>query len=244
MKQHIIRILVAIGAVLALVLAWMWFGTDGKLRNVHWQAPQPIHPDFASMVPSLPQQESADLNRFVATLERPLFSPTRRPPPPPPPPVVAPPPPPPDPLAKLQLFGIFSQEGGGGGIIARIDGKLQRVRVQERIGNWVVKSVANRSVTLVSGGTTRVIELVHAKVPAAGAPGDAAAGAATPAAAPPRGTRVPRGRAAERAAAAEAAANPAAAPPAAPSRSREEILAARKIERNAARAKAGLPPLP
>ena len=237
MKQHIIRILVAIGAVLALVLAWMWFGADGKPRNVHWQPPQPLQPDFAGMVPPLPAQESTDLNRFVATLERPLFSPTRRPPPPPPPPVVAPPPPPPDPLAKIQLFGIFSQEGGGGGIIARVDGKLQRVRVQEKIGNWVVKSVANRSVTLVSGGRTRVLELVHAKAPAAGAPGSAAA---APAGAPPRAIR---GAAAARSAAAPAE-SAATAQPAAPRRSREEILAARKIERNAARAKAGLPPLP
>ena len=229
MKQHIIRILVAIGAVLALVLAWLWLGTDGKPRNVHWQTPEPHLPDFASMVPALPPQESVDLGRFVATLERPLFSPSRRPPPPPPPPVVAAPPPPPDPLAKLQLSGVFSGEGGTGGIIARIDGKSQRVLVNGKIGSWVVKSVANRSVTLTSGGQTRVLELVHAKPPVAvAAPGGPSA--APPAAAATRTSG--------------AAASASRTPSGPRTISREEIAENRKVRQNAARAKAGLPPLP
>ena len=87
MKQHTIRVLIALSLVLLLALAWLWFDTDGKPRNVHWQPPSPHKPDFAGMIPPLPQQDPADLNRFVATLERPLFSPSRRPPPPPPPPL-------------------------------------------------------------------------------------------------------------------------------------------------------------
>ena len=234
MKQHIIRILVAIGAVLALVLAWLWFGTDGKPRNVHWQAPEPHLPDFASMVPTLPQQESVDLSRFVATLERPLFSPSRRPPPPPPPPVVAAPPPPPDPLAKIQLYGVFSGEEGAGGIIARIDGKAQRVLVNGKIGSWVVKSVANRSVTLTNGGQTRVLQLVHAKPPvAAAAPGAAGAAAEGPGAAAASGARATGG-----------AANASGAQSNPRTISRAEVAENRKAQRNAARVKAGLQPIP
>lgn len=219
MKQHIIRILVGLILVLALVLAWLWVGTDGKLRNLQWQAPEPHKPDFASMIPQLPQPDAADLNRFVATLERPLFSPSRRPPPPPPPPVVAPPPPPPDPLANIHLFGVFGGAEGTGGIIARIDGKPKRVRIDENIGAWRLKSIANRDVTLVRGSEVRVLNLVHARVAAPVAP--AAAGAP------------------------DAAAPPTAAPAAGAARpDPSDFVRERTARRNAARAKAGLPPLP
>lgn len=224
MKRYVIRILGVTGALLALVFAWMWLGFDGKPRNVHWLPPEPHKPDFASMVPTLPQQDPADLNRFVATLERPLFSPNRRPPPPPPPPVVAAPPPPPDPLASIHLFGVFSGEEGTGGIIARIDGKPKRVMVEQKIGAWTVKSIDNRDVTLVRGAETRVLKLVHARAPAsvAAAPDGraAAAAAAAPPAVPAEGV----------------------APP--PSAGGADFVNDRKARRNAARAKAGLPPLP
>ena len=191
MKQHIVRILVAFGLVLSLVLAWLWIGTDGKPRNVHWIPPLPHKPDFAGMIPHLPLQDPADLNRFVATLDRPLFSPSRRPPPPPPPPVVAPPPPPPDPLANIHLFGVFAGEEGTGGIIARIDGKPRRVGINERIGAWKITGIENRDVTLVRGDETRVLNLVHAKViaPAATAAGANPDAAAAPPPTTARGAR-------------------------------------------------------
>ena len=108
MKQYTIRIVGAVLLLLGAALAWLWFDANGALRNVRWQEPEPHQPDFSSMVAQLPSQEPTDLSRFVATLERPLFSPSRRPPPPPPPPTVAPPPPPPDPLANIHLFGVFA----------------------------------------------------------------------------------------------------------------------------------------
>ena len=221
MKQHTIRVLIALSLVLLLALAWLWFDTDGKPRNVHWQPPSPHKPDFAGMIPPLPQQDPADLNRFVATLERPLFSPSRRPPPPPPPPVVAPPPPPPDPLANIHLFGVFAEDEGTGGIIARIDGKPRRININGNIGAWTLKSIDKRDVTLVKGDETRVLTLVHAKVAApVVAP---VANAGSDAGAPPSSAAAP----------AAAAARPDA----------NDFVRDRTALRNAARAKAGLPPL-
>ena len=81
MKQYTIRIVGAVLLLLGAALAWLWFDANGALRNVRWQEPEPHQPDFSSMVAQLPSQEPTDLSRFVATLERPLFSPSRRPPP-------------------------------------------------------------------------------------------------------------------------------------------------------------------
>lgn len=236
MRQNILRVLIAAIIVLVLALAWLWLDPRGKPRNVHWQAPEPHKPDFASMIPPLPQQDPADLNRFVSILERPLFSPSRRPPPPPPPPVIAPPPPPPDPLASIHLFGTFSGSEGGGGIIARIDGKPKRVRVNENIGAWVVQSVSSRNVTLTRGGETRTLTLVHARAPVAAA-------APVPVTARSSG---PNPEAAANVAAPPAA--PVAAtppPPAAPlSSDLGERVRERKARINAQRAQSGLPPIP
>ena len=223
MRQHGIRILVAAALVLAFVLGWMWVDSKGQPRNVHWQPPEPLKPDFSGMIPPLPEQKPVDLGRFVATLERPLFSPSRRPPPPPPPPAPPPPPPPPpDPLATVHLYGVFAGDDGGG-IIVRVDGKPRRVRISERIGAWTVTDIDNRNVTLVRGGETRILKLVHAR-PAAPAPAPVAG--------------APAGGAANTPA-------PAPAPTAAGQRlTGDDFVRDRTARRNAARARAGLPPLP
>jgi|JI8StandDraft_1071087.scaffolds.fasta_scaffold260744_2 hypothetical protein len=223
MRQHGIRILVAAVLALAFVLGWMWVDSKGQPRNVHWQPPEPLKPDFSGMIPPLPEQKPVDLGRFVATLERPLFSPSRRPPPPPPPPAPPPPPPPPpDPLATVHLYGVFAGDDGGG-IIVRVDGKPRRVRISERIGAWTVTDIDNRNVTLVRGGETRILKLVHAR-PAAPAPAPVAG--------------APAGGAANTPA-------PAPAPTAAGQRlTGDDFVRDRTARRNAARARAGLPPLP
>ena len=222
MKQYTLRIVGAVLLLLGAALAWLWFDANGALRNVRWQEPEPHQPDFSSMVAQLPSQEPTDLSRFVATLERPLFSPSRRPPPPPPPPTVAPPPPPPDPLANIHLFGVFAGAEGKGGIIARIDGKPKRVYTGQSIGAWTLKSIEGRNVALERGTEVRVLNLAHARVAAPVAPTVAAG---NPEAATPPTTPT-----------AEAAA--------APRQALSDFVRNRTALRNAARAKAGLPPLP
>ncbi len=224
MRQHGIRILVAVVLALVFVLGWMWVDSKGQPRNVHWQPPEPLKPDFSGMIPPLPEQKPVDLGRFVATLERPLFSPSRKPPPPPPaPPPPPPPPPPPDPLATVHLYGVFAGDDGGG-IIVRVDGKPRRVPIGEKIGAWTLKEIENRNVTLVRGAETRVLKLVHARpvapapaVAAEGAPAPGAANASAPAPASAGAGQRPTG---------------------------DDFIRDRTARRNAARANAGLPPLP
>lgn len=158
MKRYVMHMLVALDVALALVLLAMWFDTGGQLRNAQWQRPAAIKPDFAAMLSPLARQGNDDVGRFVATLDRPLFSPNRRPPPP----VATAVAPPPDPLANIQLFGVYSGPEGGG-IIARVDGKMRRAAVNDKIGEWTIKQVVDRDVTFVRGGETRVVSLVRAK---------------------------------------------------------------------------------
>ena len=224
MKQHTFRILGAVIVLVGVALAWFWLNPNGTVRNIHWQAPEPHQPDFGSMVAQLPKAESTDLSRFVATLERPLFSPSRRPPPPPPPPKVAPPPPPPDPLANIQLFGVFADAEGQGGIMARVEGKARRIHTGQNIGPWTLKSIQGRNVTLTQGDQERVLNLAHARP--APPPAPVAAAAANP--------DEPQ----------QAPAAPGAQAPAQPRQSTSDFVRNRTALRNAARAKAGLPPLP
>ena len=220
MRAFTLRLLGVMMVLLLLALAWQWLGPDGRLRPVQWQAPDPHQPDYAGMLERIPGSGSTDITRFVATLERPLFSPSRRPPPPPPPPTVAPPPPPPDPLASVHLFGVFMGEDDQGGIIARVDGKPRRIYTGQNIGAWTLKRIEDRKVTMVRGAETRVLNLVHARAPEPAA----VAAAPAPGAAPPA-----------------AGAGPA---PATPRPDVSEMVRRRTELRNAARAKAGLPPLP
>ena len=93
------------------------------------------------------------LDQLSKTLERPLFSPSRKPTPPPPPPVVqaspppAPPPPPSPP--NLILFGVV-MDGEDARAIVRTgpDKKMLRARIGDEIEGWKVSQIEGRKVVL------------------------------------------------------------------------------------------------
>jgi len=199
--------------LLALGLASMWVDEHGQLRNLAWVAPKPLAPDIK--VPASGGQTgaaAADPAAFAVILERPVFAPDRRPPPPPAPA------PPPDPLANIQILGIFS--GANAGILARVDGKVRRVKINETVGPWTLKSIDGRDVTFTQGEENRQLRLAYARLD-------------TPAPQP---------------AATNAKPNPAATANAAPGNAgfmqkEEEETRARLQRRNELRASRGLPPL-
>ena len=113
MKRHLLSILAFACLGLAVLLAGQWINRQGQLRNTHWQAPAPLTTNYLEMLPLLPEPARVPTSRFMALLERPLFSETRRPPPPPPPP---PPPVPVDILSNAQLSAIYAGEQLIGGM--------------------------------------------------------------------------------------------------------------------------------
>ena len=106
MRRYVIPGLVAVNILFAGLLAWQWLTPQGELRNVRWAPPAPLAPVLTDAV--LPSW-SADLGSFMAALDRPLFSSTRKPPAKPeePPPVVVVV----DTLANVRVLGLYSTGG-------------------------------------------------------------------------------------------------------------------------------------
>jgi hypothetical protein len=194
MKRYALNLLLLLNAALALALGWMWFAPDGSLRNVHWTAPAPHTANYGAMLPPLPGVAAADTSQFIAMLERPLFSPSRRPPPPPPSTAQAAAPV--DSLSTARLSGLFFGDGVGG-IIIQIAGKHLRVRLNESVDGWFVKSIQERSVTFARGGESRTLPLPRGALTSfsgmAPAPGQAGMNIAPPSVSPVASAAPPGG---------------------------------------------------
>ena len=167
MRFKPVAFLVVVNVLLALGLAALWLDQHAQVRHLGWVAPVAIRSDVGA--PTNAAQagvaSAGALVAFMTVLERPLFAPDRRPPPPPTPAPVS------DPLANIQINGIFS--GANAGIVARVDGNLRRVKVNETIGLWTLKSIEGRSITFMQGEESRKLHLAYAPLgvlsPAAGA---------------------------------------------------------------------------
>lgn len=200
------------------LLAWLWVTPQGQWVGVKWQPPAPIKPSLDGSA-ALPQT-GVDLTRYVATLERPLFVASRRPPPPPPAAsaaVVVDTPP------DLRVLGLYGRKGDGataGGMVARVDGQVKRLRIGDSVGRWTFKALRPGEAVLALGETEQVYPLRRP------APDEPPAATADNAAVP-----------GDRPAAKPAAANP---------QLQRQIDEARQNLRrvNALRARSGLPPLP
>jgi len=104
------------------------------------------------------------LDQLSTTLDRPLFSPSRRPPAPPPPPVVqAPPPPaPPPPPPDLVLFGVVMDGEGARAVVrAGADKKILRAQIGDEIDGWKVSQIEGRKVVLSLDGRFATFKLFN-----------------------------------------------------------------------------------
>lgn len=178
MRRYVGWMLVILNVLLALVLGWMWFKPNGELKNIHWTVPRGQKANLTDVVPHVGKPQGMDQSQFLAMLDRPLFSISRRPPPPPPPPPAAVPPPPPDYLADAVLTGLYtSEDGKGGGIILRFQGKDKSIPIRGVLDGWTLSSVAENRVYFTRGRDTKEITLQKAKLQVGYGP---AAGAAPP----------------------------------------------------------------
>lgn len=189
MKQHGMRLIAALNVALVAFLAWLWVGLDGKLRDVAWHPPRPIEPGLSAQAVSLPTSKAMDVSLFIATLDRPLFSPNRRPAPPPPKESAKTEP---DLLAGLHLYGLYATENGPAGILARVDGKIRRIADNEALSGWMLKSIEDRQAIFVKDGQERVIPLAITRPVASAKPS-----APSQSGAAPGGSAVPSGAAVE-----------------------------------------------
>lgn len=156
MRRYLTPALLLANLVLAGFLAWLWVTPQGQLRDVRWTPPAPIKPVLTD---SIVVSWSADLGSFLAALDRPLFSSTRRPPPPKPEPaavaaVIA------DTLADVRILGLYSTGAqGGGGAIVRAEGKVRRVKPGDSLGGWTVKEVRPGELVMARGSEARSLDV-------------------------------------------------------------------------------------
>ena len=145
--------ILASGLLIAIALPW-------ALRRFLPQAPLP-------------------LASYAVTLQRPLFTESRRPLPAAGVNAAAQAPAAPDELEKSQLLGLISGPSFVG-IMARIDGQVRTVRRGDNIGPWTLRAIRDREVVFTQGDHERVLKLEYARGGA-----DQAAAAAAERAAPP-----------------------------------------------------------
>jgi hypothetical protein len=184
MRHPLLRTVLLVLVLLAsgVGLAWLWFDADGNIKNSQWEKPSSV----AAVVPSVSILEPVGMGLDEATLsltiERPLFATDRKVPPPPAPPPPPPPPPPPDALNGAHLFGLIAGEQGF--VILRAEGKVRNVKLNDSVGDWVLKNIEERSAQFERKEEKRTLNLEYAKL---GVPVNAAAAAPLPGMSPAPG---------------------------------------------------------
>ncbi len=159
MSINPVRVLMSMVLILSIALGWMWVEPNGQLRDLAWVAPAMVRPDTKMLPIDLKGGPVNAGANYSVVLDRPIFAPDRRPPPPPSPPK---PPPPPDPLADIQIVGVFSGETAG--MLARIDGKIRRVKLNDKVGSWTLKKIEGRDITFAQDEQTRKLRLIYARL--------------------------------------------------------------------------------
>lgn len=151
------RLLWLLNIGLGLALAWLWVDDTGQPHTQVWTPPAALAPGAFDTDAAPAAATDSNPAQYMAILDRPMFAPDRRPPPAS---DAAPPSPPPDPLANFTLYGVYGS-GELGGILIKSDGRLLRIRTGQDLGEWTVRSIKDREVTLSRADEIRVLKLPH-----------------------------------------------------------------------------------
>jgi hypothetical protein len=158
-KRILILAAVAANFAMGLQLYQRW----ADPQRVQWKEPEPIKPVLAELsAPKAAQIE--DLGKYRETVERPLFSPTRRP-------VIKKvteaEKPKVDALKDVKVTGLYGAAERGGALLS-ISGKLQRLAYGGKIAEWKLIGEKDRKAEFVSDdGERRLLKLESVALPAA-----------------------------------------------------------------------------
>lgn len=172
------RVLALLCLIAAAALAYLWVDKNGHLRNGQWMTPAPIKSAVVATKIDERTITGSDVAELASALERPIFTPDRKPP------SVAPiiavaPPPPPDPMASITVVGLIT--GASGGAMLRSDGKVRFVSLNQSVGDWTLNSIDERNIFFARAGETRVIKMTYAPLGAVTRSPVAASAAVAPA---------------------------------------------------------------
>lgn len=161
----LISIVILVAVMTAAVIGLMLFGKMSVQNIPELVLITPAKSSTTALDVVIPESERITRNDLV---ERPMFWKERRPYVPPvkveDKKVVVEEPPGPDPFEKITLMGIYS-----GGVMLKVDGETQRVRIGEMIEgvDWSLNAIGDdNQVVFVFGGEQKILELEHATVKA------------------------------------------------------------------------------
>lgn len=167
MRGAPVTALAGLCALLAVVLACLWFTPAGGLRDaVRWHEPAPLTGTYVAQGIALQAAEAAGSPALQA---RPLFSMTRRPPVPA---TAAAVDSAPDRLAGARVRAIVEGPDAVSSAILEIDGKSRRILKHQAFEGWTLASLntQERTVTLIRDGQKRVLVLQRGQMAAASRP--------------------------------------------------------------------------
>lgn len=174
--------LAAVG-LLTAVLAALWLAPGPQARWRQWQAPAPQAPQLGDVQAAQLRPNPAATANYPGVVQRPLFSPDRRP-------VAAAsaaaPAAPPVAIEQVRLQGLVAGPSLTG-VMLEEQGKTRFVRVGETVADWKLERVQARAALFSRAGQQRRIELA-AGSDASAAPVARPGGAAGPSA----GASIPR----------------------------------------------------
>lgn len=154
------RLLFIVAVLLAMGVGSLWLDESGRLRSQHWASPSPLLPDLSNGHKTKTAAAHQPV-QHLAVLDRPLFAPDRLPPPAADlQPLLTPaPPPPPDPLLNLVVVGLYQREGVGG-LLGRLDGRVRRISVNEKLGDWTLSGIEGNEAVFNRDSEQRRFRLV------------------------------------------------------------------------------------
>ena len=153
-------VLLAVAAGLAFWAYRMWEELDDPVAF-----PEAIQEDLLVLESvDVPAAQPPAAMSFSSIVERPLFSPTRRPPEPAPPPELAPPapapPPPPPPPIDFSLVGVALSEGQRVALVQRqADGSVHRVIEGSEVLGWKAIRIEAEAALFRSGDRQEELRL-------------------------------------------------------------------------------------
>ena len=143
-------------ALLTAALAALWLAPGPQERWRQWQAPPPQAPQLDDVQAANLRANPAARANYPAVLERPLFSPARRPQVSASAAVAAPPAP--SAIEQIRLRGLVAGPTLTG-VMLHEDGKSRFVRVGESVGGWTLERVQARAAVFARAGQQREIAL-------------------------------------------------------------------------------------
>ena len=164
-RPYLRWMVVGLPLLLLALLAVLWLRPASPLRGSAWAPPAAQPPQLNDFQLAMLQAGAAQAAAASGeVLQRPLFTPGRRPAPVALPASGAHAAPAPDPMANVKATGLLVSPALTA-VMLEVDGQQKLVRRGDRLGDWRLVSIRGREAVFVRDGERHVVSLPHAHTP-------------------------------------------------------------------------------